>query len=107
QLGLEYFTHHRTGPEMSWAESDKTPVLGKMFSDAMPKKLGVPRRQPDDPLEQRHCDLAASLQARLEEVYLGMLKKLAAQTGAKALCLAGGGAIKCVADGKTFDYTTV
>src|SRR6476661_2801622 len=32
QLGLEYFTHHRTGPEMSWAESDKTPVLGKMFS---------------------------------------------------------------------------
>ena len=32
QLGLEYFTHHKTGPEMSWAESDKTPVLGKLFS---------------------------------------------------------------------------
>ena len=100
QLGLEYFTHHKTGPEMSWAESDKTPVLGKMFSDAMPKKLGVPARQPDDPLEQRHRDLAASLQARLEEVYLGMLKKLAAQTGAKAVCLAGGVAFNCVANGK-------
>src|ERR1700687_2855129 len=35
KLGLEHFTHHRTGPEMSWAESDKTPILGKMFSDVM------------------------------------------------------------------------
>ncbi len=75
RLGLEYFTHHRTGPEMSWAESDKTPVLGKMFSDALPKKLGIPARKPDEPLEQHHRDMAASLQARLEEVYLGMLKK--------------------------------
>src|SRR5260370_15415468 len=90
RLGLEYFTHHRTGPEMSWAESDQTPVLGKMFSDAMPKRLGAPARQPDDPLEQRHRDLAASLQARLEEVYLGVVRQLAAQTGAEAVCLAGG-----------------
>ena len=106
RLGLEYFTHHRTGPEMSWAESDQTPVLGKMFSDAMPKRLGAPARQPDDPLEQRHRDVAASLQARLEEVYLGMLKQLAAQTGAKAVCLAGGVAFNCVANGKIFDVTS-
>ncbi|HEY4978678.1 MAG TPA: carbamoyltransferase C-terminal domain-containing protein [Candidatus Acidoferrum sp.] len=106
RLGLEYFTHHKSGPEMSWADSDKTPVLGKMFSDALPKKLGVPARQPDEPLEQRHRDLAASLQARLEEVYLGMLKKLAARTGAKALCLAGGVAFNCVANGKIFDATS-
>jgi len=105
QLGLEYFTHHRTGPEMSWAESDKTPVLGKMFSDAMPKKLGVPARQPDDPLERRHRDLAASLQARLEEVYLGMLRKLGEGTGLKAVCLAGGVAFNCVANGKIFEAT--
>ncbi len=105
RLGLEYFTHHKTGPEMSWADSDKTPVLGKMFSDALSKKLGAPARQPDEPLEQRHRDLAASLQARLEEVYLGMLKKLAAKTGAKAVCLAGGVAFNCVANGKIFDST--
>jgi carbamoyltransferase len=105
RLGLDYFTHHKTGPEMSWAESDKTPTLGKMFSDYMPKKFGKPARQPEDPLEQRHRDLAASLQARLEEVYLGMLKKLAAQTGAKAVCLAGGVAFNCVANGKIFDTT--
>src|SRR6202007_3006523 len=40
QLGLEYFTHHLRGPEMTWADADKTPVLGKMYSDAMARKLG-------------------------------------------------------------------
>ena len=105
RLGLDYFTHHKTGPEMSWAESDKTPTLGKMFSEAMPKRLGGPARLPEQPLEQRHHDLAASLQARLEEVYLGMLKKLAAKSGAKAVCLAGGVAFNCVANGKIFDQT--
>jgi carbamoyltransferase len=70
RLGLEYFTHHRTGPEMSWAEADKTPVLGKMFSDSLARRLGCPARSPDEPLEQQHRNLAATLQARLEEVYL-------------------------------------
>jgi carbamoyltransferase len=105
RLGLKYFTHHTTGPEMSWAESGVTPVLGRMFSDALGTKLGAPARQPDEPLEQRHRDLAASLQARLEEVYLGMLKKLAVRTGVKAVCLAGGVAFNCVANGKIFDQT--
>ncbi len=105
RLGLDYFTHHKTGPEMSWAESDKTPVLGKMFSDALGMRLNGPARSPDEPLEQRHRNLAASLQARLEEVYLGMLKKLAAKTRAKAICLAGGVAFNCVANGKIFDQT--
>jgi carbamoyltransferase len=104
RLGLDYFTHHRTGPEMSWAEADKTPVLGKMFSDGMAKRLG-PVRTPEDTLEQKHRNLAASLQVRLEEVYLGMLKKLAKRTGLKAVCLAGGVAFNCVANGKIFDAT--
>src|SRR6201997_3208370 len=39
ELALKYFTHHRTGPEMSWAEADKTPVLGKLFSEELPKHL--------------------------------------------------------------------
>jgi carbamoyltransferase len=104
RLGLEYFTHHRTGPEMSWAEADKTPTLGKMFSEEMEKLLG-PKRNPDEPLEQRHKNLASALQARLEEIYLGMLKKLAERTGLKAVCLAGGVAFNCVANGKIFDAT--
>jgi carbamoyltransferase len=104
KLGLDYFSHHRTGPEMSWAEADKTPTLGKMFSDQMEKRLGS-ARTPEQALERRHHNLAASLQARLEEVYLGMLKKLAARTGLKAVCLAGGVAFNCVANGKIFDAT--
>jgi carbamoyltransferase len=98
-LGLEYFTHHRTGPEMSWVEADKTPVLGKMYSNEMAKKLG-PVRAPEAPIEQRHKNLACSLQARLEEVYLGMLQRLQAETGMKSVCLAGGVAFNCVANGK-------
>jgi carbamoyltransferase len=105
KLGLDYFTHHKTGPEMSWAESDQTPILGKMFSDHMPRLLGAPARQPDEQLEQRHRDMASTLQARLEEVYLGMLQKLAAKTNAKAVCLAGGVAFNCIANGKIFDAT--
>src|ERR1700686_2619719 len=104
RLGLDYFSHHRTGPEMSWAEADKTPTLGKMFSDEMAKRLG-PVRAPEEALEERHRNLASSLQARLEEVYLGMLKKLAERTGLKAVCLAGGVAFNCVANGKIFDAT--
>jgi carbamoyltransferase len=105
RLGLDFFTHHRTGPEMSWAEADKTPTLGKMFSEEMGKRLGSPARASEEPLEGRHRNLAASLQARLEEVYLGMLRKLAARTRQKAVCLAGGVAFNCVANGKIFDAT--
>src|ERR1700732_3257761 len=104
RLGLQYFTHHRTGPEMSWADAGKTPVMGKLFSEEMPRRLG-PARDPQEVVEQRHKNLASSLQARLEEVYLGMLKKLAERTGFKAVCLAGGVAFNCVANGKIFDAT--
>lgn len=104
RLGLDYFTHHRTGPEMSWAEADKTPTQGKMFSESMERRLG-PKRNPEEPLEQRHRNLASALQARLEEIYLGMLKKLAERTRLKAVCLAGGVAFNCVANGKIFDAT--
>jgi carbamoyltransferase len=104
RLGLEYFVHHRTGPEMSWAEADKTPTLGKLFSEEMSRRLGA-ARSPEEPLEQRHRNLAASLQARLEEVYLGMLGKLAKATGLKSICLAGGVAFNCVANGKICDST--
>ena len=104
RLGLEYFVHHRTGPEMSWAEADKTPTLGRLFSEQMSQKLGAARLA-EEPVEQRHRNLAASLQGRLEEVYLGMLRKLAKATGLKSISLAGGVAFNCVANGKIFETT--
>ena len=59
-----------------------------------------PRRKPEELLTQRHMDLAASVQAVLEEVVLRMTRALAAETGAKNLCLAGGVALNCVANGR-------
>ena len=104
-LNLRYFTHHRTGPEMSWAEEDKTPVLGKLYSDRLGELLG-PVRNPEEEIEKRHKNLASSLQARLEEVYLGMLRRLAETTRMKSVCLAGGVAFNCVANGKIPRETT-
>ena len=61
---------------------------------------GVPRQPEQDPLAQRHMDLAASIQAVTEEVVLRMARSLARDTGARNLCLAGGVALNCVANGK-------
>jgi carbamoyltransferase len=60
---------------------------------------GTPRK-PMDPLEQRHMDLAASVQAVTDEVVLRLSRTLAEQTKLKNLCLAGGVALNCVANGK-------
>ncbi len=62
--------------------------------------FGVAPRRPDQPLEQRHMDFAASIQAVTEEVVLRLTRSLAAETGEKNLCLAGGVALNCVANGK-------
>jgi len=59
-----------------------------------------PPRRPEEPLTQRHMDLAASIQAVTEEAVLRMARALAKETGEKSLCLAGGVALNCVANGK-------
>ncbi len=62
--------------------------------------FGGPPRKPHEPLERRHMDLAASVQAVTEEAVLRLTRSLAAETGAANLCLAGGVALNCVANGK-------
>ena len=79
RLGLDYFAHHREGAEMSWREADRTPVLGRLFSEHLEELLG-PTRPADAPLEQKHMDLAATLQARLEEVLFDNLNLLHKRT---------------------------
>ena len=59
-----------------------------------------PARKPDELLTDRHMDLAASVQVVLEEVVIRMARALAAETGAKNLCMAGGVALNCVANGR-------
>ena len=62
--------------------------------------FGGPPREPDEPLTQRHMDLAASAQAVIEEAVLRLTRALRAETGIPHLCLAGGVALNCVANGK-------
>jgi carbamoyltransferase len=62
--------------------------------------FGGPPRRPGEPLTARHMDLAASVQAVLEEAVLRMTRWLGRETGARNLCLAGGVALNCVANGK-------
>ncbi len=62
--------------------------------------FGSPARQADEPLTQHHMDMAASVQAVTEEVMLRLTRSLVQETGIKNLCLAGGVALNCVANGK-------
>jgi carbamoyltransferase len=75
--------------------------------------FGGPPRNPEvDRVTQRHMDLAASVQVATEEVVLRLTRSLARETGMKNLCLAGGVALNCVANGKVlrdgaFDHVWV
>jgi carbamoyltransferase len=62
--------------------------------------LGGPPRKPEQLLSQRHMDIAASVQAVTDEIMLRLTRSLAAESGMRNLCLAGGVALNCVANGK-------
>jgi len=62
--------------------------------------FGAEPRKPEEQLTQFHMDLAASVQAVTEEAVLRLARSIKAETGAKNLCLAGGVALNCVANGK-------
>jgi len=71
-----------------------------MISDRFADLFGGPPRDPASLLTQRDMDLAASIQAVTEEVVLRLTRSLADETGNRSLCLAGGVALNCVANGK-------
>jgi carbamoyltransferase len=85
RLNLEYF-EYCTGLRMT---NGKFEAL-----------FGGPARDPDEPLTTHHMDLAASIQAVLDEVVLRLTRSLRADTGMKNLCMAGGVALNCVSNGK-------
>ena len=86
RLNLDYFDYC-TGLTMTNARFDAL--------------FGGPPRKPEERLDQRHMDLAASIQAVTEEVDAAARRaRSPAETGMKNLCLAGGVALNCVANGK-------
>lgn len=73
----------------------------RMADDAKWEKLfGFPRRGAKDPIEQHHCDLALAAQQILEEAVMNLAYEAKRLTGADYLCMAGGVALNCVANGK-------
>ncbi|HYH08071.1 MAG TPA: carbamoyltransferase C-terminal domain-containing protein [Thermoanaerobaculia bacterium] len=99
-LNLEYFTHHTIGLNMVWQGG--SPVIGPVYSEKLIEKLG-PMRAASDPMEQRHKDLAASMQAMFEEAYFALANALHEKTGLPNFCLAGGCGYNSVANGLVFD----
>lgn len=85
RLNLEYF-NYCTGLTMTNGKFDEL--------------FGGPPRKAEQKLTQREMDLAASIQAATEEVVLRLARSVARETGQKKLCLAGGVALNCVANGK-------
>jgi len=102
RLNLPYFRHSTMDVSMTWAAG--APTLGPLFSGKMENLLG-PRREPVDPLEERHADIAASLQDQLEKIVLEILQKLWTQCRIPRLCYAGGVALNCVLNGKILKQT--
>ena len=72
----------------------------KMTNGKFDALFGGPPRKLDEPLTQQHMDLAASVQAVVEEAVLRLTRSLRDETGIPYLCLAGGVALNCVANGK-------
>jgi carbamoyltransferase len=97
ELDLAYFCHHRERVAYQWA--DRSPEFGDLFSPDLEKLLG-PRRQPSEPLEDRHRDIARSVQAMYEEALFHLIGMLQRRSGLTDIALAGGCAMNSVANGK-------
>ncbi|MBC8206964.1 MAG: carbamoyltransferase [Kiritimatiellaeota bacterium] len=85
RLNLEYF-HFLRGLRMTNSKFDQL--------------FGGPRRQPETPVEQRHMDVASSVQVVTEQIMLRLARHAREVTGLSNLCMAGGVALNCVANGK-------
>jgi carbamoyltransferase len=97
RLGLEYFIHDKETFHYTWEGG--SPEVGRLWSPALVDLLG-PARQKDEPLSDRHKDLAHSAQAMYEEAFFHLLGVLHARYKTDALVLAGGCAANSVANGK-------
>src|SRR5262249_6505032 len=102
ELDLSYFLHHSEGVNMTWEAG--APTIGDVFSSKLERELGRSRLA-GEPLEARHHNLPASLQALLEEIVLGLLRTVAHKTGLRDVCLAGGVALNCTMNGKILAET--
>lgn len=102
ELNLDYFVIHTEGVTMSWDDGD--PVLGNLYSSKLIDLLGEPRVAQSE-ITKQHQDVAASLQAMLEEAEFALVRKLQRETGQRSLCMAGGVALNSAFNGKVLPNT--
>lgn len=97
ELNLDYFCHHRKA--IASRGEDGSPQFVDLFSSALESLLG-PARKPTDLLEEKHKDIACSVQRVYENVFFNLLNTLQRETGFTDVALAGGCAMNSVANGK-------
>jgi len=97
ELDLAYFRHHKEQVTYQW--TDGSPEFGDLFAPALEALLG-PCRAPNDPFDDRHRDIARSVQAMYEEAFFHLIGALQKRYGLTDLALAGGCAMNSVANGK-------
>jgi carbamoyltransferase len=97
ELDTAYFRHHREKIDYAWCGG--SPHVGTLFSPALEDLLG-PARAKDEPLDERHRDIAHSAQVMYEETFFHLLANLHRRHGLDSLTLAGGCAMNSVANGK-------
>ena len=99
RLALKYFRHHTDNVSYSW--NNCAPEVGTLYTDRLIELLG-PARKPTEPLEQKHKDIARSVQAIYEEAFFALLHTLYARHPLPNLALSGGCAMNSVANGKVY-----
>ena len=102
RLNLKFFRHHIGNVSYTW--KDCAPEVGTLYRHSLIDLLGPPRK-PDDPIEQKHKDLARSVQATYEKAFFALLQALHKQHPSDNLALAGGCAMNSVANGKVYRRT--
>ena len=96
-LDQRFFRHGKEKISYEW--EDGLPVFGDLFSEELEDLLG-PRRRSDEPLEDRHRDLAHSVQAMYEEAFFHLLNALHRRHGEDSIAVAGGCGMNSVANGR-------
>jgi carbamoyltransferase len=102
RLELGFFRHASEKVDYEWESGE--PVVGTLYTPALEALLGKARGR-DEPLEERHRDIAHSAQAMYEEAFFHLLQHVHRRYGSEALCLAGGCAMNSVANGKVYART--
>jgi carbamoyltransferase len=102
RLNLKFFRHHIGNVSYTWQNC--APEVGTLYRRALIDLLG-PARQPDEPLEQKHKDIARSVQATYEKAFFALLQALHKQHPSDNLAIAGGCAMNSVANGKVYRRT--